>query len=402
MLDKLTLGVVFGSRTCEHEVSVISAIQLMRHVDQDKYTLVPVYISQRGAWYTGDALLDINTYRPTFKPETRGLTRVLLDTTARSGALVAVKRAKLLREDGFSVVARLDCVIPVLHGLHGEDGSLQGLFEMAEIPYASTGVVGSAVGMDKILMKRCFQGMGFPVLPGVEARRSAFEEDADKEIARIEQAIPYPVFVKPANLGSSIGVSPAKDRAGLKDALELAFSYDRRVLVEKGVDKPLEVNCSVMGFDNDVTSSVLEMPVVEGEMLDYDTKYTRSGCSKGMASLSRVVPAPIGHNLTAFIRSLSCDIFRALDCKGVVRIDYMLEPATDKVYITEINTIPGSLAFYLWDKSEPAVPYHELIDRMVTWALIAQDEKGRNAYAHKSAIFENTAVGAKGAKGTKV
>jgi len=400
-MSKIQLGVIFGSRTCEHEVAIISAVQLMRNVNREKYDVIPVYISQKGEWFTGAPLLDIKTYTP-FDPYKNGIIPVHLDLTAGSGALLHYVPAKGLFGGGKEeVVARLDVVIPVMHGLHGEDGSLQGLLELAGLPYASTGVTGSAVGMDKITMKRFFLGCGFPTLPGVPMTRSAFEKNADAAMAAVEKELPYPVFVKPACLGSSIGVSRADDRRSLKEALELAFSYDRRVLVEQGLDKPIEVNCSVLGFDGERKASVLEMPNSGAAFLDFSEKYLSSGGSKGMASLKRIVPAPIGEELTKTLQDLSLRIFDAMDCKGVVRIDYMLDRNSDNYYITEINTIPGSLAYYLWQ--ETGLPYSRLIDEMVDCAMRAYKEKERNSFAFTSDILSGVQLGgAKGAKGGKL
>ena len=396
------MGVIFGSRTCEHEVSIISAVQLMRSADREKYDVIPIYISQKGEWFTGEALLDIKTYTP-FDPYRKGILPVHLDLTAGSGALMHYAPAKGLFGGGKEeIVARLECVIPVMHGLHGEDGSLQGLLEMAGLPYASTGVTGSAIGMDKIVMKRFFRGMGFPILRDCAMTRSRFEKDADAAMDEVEKELPYPVFVKPACLGSSIGVSRADDRAGLREGLELAFSYDRRVLIEEGLDKPIEVNCSVLGFDGERKASVLEMPNSGAAFLDFSEKYlASSGGSKGMASLKRIMPAPIGEELTKTLQDLSIRIFDAMDCKGVVRIDYMLDRHSDAYYITEINTIPGSLAFYLWQ--ETGLPYGRLIDEMVDCALRAYREKERNSFAFTSDILSGVQLGgAKGAKGGKL
>ena len=397
-MNKIQLGVIFGSRTCEHEVSIISAVQLMRNVNREKYDVIPIYISQKGEWFTGEALLDIKTYTP-FDPYKKGITPVRLDLTAGSGALMHYAPAKGLFGGGKEeIVARLECVIPVMHGLHGEDGSLQGLLEMAGLPYASTGVTGSAIGMDKIAMKRFFRGMGFPILRDCAMTRAQFEKDADAAMDAVEKELPYPVFVKPACLGSSIGVSRADDRASLRDALELAFSYDRRVLIEEGLDKPIEVNCSVLGFDGERKASVLEMPNSGAAFLDFSEKYlASSGGSKGMASLKRIVPAPIGEELTKTLQDLSIRIFDAMDCKGVVRIDYMLDRHSDNYYITEINTIPGSLAYYLWQ--ETGMPYGRLIDEMVDCAMRAYREKERNSFAFTSDILSGVQLG--GVKGTK-
>lgn len=398
-MDKMQLGVIFGSRTCEHEVAIISAVQLMRNVNREKYDVIPIYISQKGEWFTGDGLMDIKTYTP-FDPFTKGILPVHLDLTAGSGALLHYEPAKGLLGGGKEkVVARLDCVIPVMHGLHGEDGSLQGLLELADIPYSSTGVTGSAVGMDKITMKRFFRGMGYPVLPDCAMTRAQWEQDQAACVKLVEEALPYPVFVKPACLGSSIGVSRADDRAALMDALNLGFSYDRRVLIEQGLDKPIEVNCSVLGYDGKRRASVLEMPNSGAGFLDFSEKYLAGSTgSKGMASLKRIVPAPIGEELTHALQALSLDIFDAMDCKGVVRIDYMLDRHSDHYYITEINTIPGSLAYYLW--AETGLPYSQLIDEMVDCALRAFAEKKRNSFAFSSDILSGVVLGGK--KGGKL
>ena len=389
------IGVLFGSRSCEHEVSIISAVQLMRNVNSEKYKVIPVYISQDGNWYTGDILKEIKTYTP-FDPYREGIKRVQLDLTANSGSLVHYEHAKGLfggiKEE---VVARLDCVIPVFHGLHGEDGTIQGLLELANIPYTSSGILGSALGMDKIAMKTFFRGCAFPVLDGFGLTRSEWQTEKENSLEKIH-ALGWPVFVKPACLGSSIGVGMAADDASLQDALELAFSYDRRVLIEKGLDRPAEVNCAVLGFDNTLDASVLEMPNTgKAGFLDFSDKYLNNGSSKGMASLKRLVPAPISDELTHALQDLSKQVFRALDCKGVVRIDYMLDH-DNTYYITEINTIPGSMAYYLWEAS--GLKYPDMIDKMIEYALQAKEEKEKNNYAFSSDILKGVSLNGKNGK----
>ena len=397
-MAKIQLGVIFGSRSCEREVAIISAVQLMNHVDTEKYDVIPVYISEQGVWYTGPALRDIKNYTP-FNPDRKGIEQVALDITAGSGALIATRPGKGLFGHPTQVVAaRMEVCVIVMHGLNGEDGTLQGMLELANLPYTSTGVAGSAIGMDKIMMKQFFRGAGdLPVLPDCWFIRSAWEKNREAILDEVESKLGYPVFVKPANLGSSIGVSRADDREGLIDSLELAFDYDRRVLVEKGLDKPIELNCSVLGYDDDVEASPIEMPLSGEQFLDFKEKYMANGGSKGMASLHRVLPAPIEDSLRDEIQALSCRIFRMLDCKGVVRIDYMFDRATSKVYITEINTIPGSLAFYLWENK--GVKYRQLIDRMVACAQKAHEDKTLRNYAFTSDILKSVSLG--GAKGTK-
>ncbi len=396
---KKQIGVIFGSRSCEREVSIISAVQMMRHANPEKYDVIPVYIDEKGQWYTGNALKDIRSYEP-FQPDSNGIIKVFPDLTSGSGALLTVKKGSgLIAKDRIEIVARIDVYVIVMHGMNGEDGTLQGLFELANIPYTSTGVSGSAIGMDKIMMKQFFRGANLPTLPGEWFTRKEFEQDSKSVIAKVGKNLGYPVFVKPANLGSSIGVSCATDEEELQDSLELAFEYDRRVLVEKGLIKPIELNCSVVGYDGDLEASPIEMPIQHDEFLDFRDKYLAGGGSKGMASLNRLLPAPIEEELKNEIQELSKTIFRLMDCKGVVRIDYMFDRESEKIYITEINTIPGSLAFYLWENA--GMKYEKLIDRMIECAELSHADKNRSNYAYTSDILKNVSFGTKGSKGTK-
>ena len=396
---KKQIGVIFGSRSCEREVSIISAIQLMRFADREKYDIIPIYIDEQGAWFTGEALKELTAFKP-FRPDAKGIRKVFPDLSSGSGALLYLSRGNgLLAKDKIEIAARIDVYIVVMHGMNGEDGTLQGLLELANIPYTSTGVSGSAIGMDKIAMKLFFRGANLPVLPGEWYTRRAFAADAEKVIMDSAKKLGFPVFVKPANLGSSIGVSRADNEEELKNALELAFEYDRRVLVEKGLDKPIELNCSVLGYDDEIVASPIEMPLNHDEFLDFRDKYLQHGGSKGMASLSRVLPAPIEDDLKEKIQEMSRTIFRLMDCKGVVRIDYMYDRISEELYITEINTIPGSLAFYLWEKD--GIPYRELIDRMISCAEKAHADKNKTNYAYSSDILKGASLGTKGSKGTK-
>ena len=396
---KKQIGVIFGSRSCEREVAIISAVQLMRHADPEKYDVIPVYIDEAGNWYTGEALKEISSFKP-FNPDKKGIIRVFPDLSSGSGALLThTKGSGLLAKEKIEIAARVDVYIVVMHGLNGEDGTVQGLLELANVPYTSTGVAGSALGMDKIMMKQFFRGAELPVLPGIGVSRTRYEAKPEEILEQVERGLGFPVFVKPANLGSSIGVSRADNREELEDSLALAFEYDRRVLIEKGLDKPIELNCSVLGYDEEVEASPIEMPVNQDEFLDFRDKYLASGGSKGMASLHRILPAPIEDELRDEIQEMSKRIFRMMDCKGVVRIDYMFDRESGKLYITEINTIPGSLAFYLWENA--GMPYSRLIDRMISCAEQAHADKNRANYAYTSDILKGVTFGAKGAKGSK-
>lgn len=404
-MSKMNIAVFFGSRSCEHDVSIISALQFMEAAQAADYQVIPVYISRDGLWYTGEELKQIETFRH-FDPMARGITRVTLDVTANAGDLWAwpPQRTGLLAKVP-APIAHIDCAIPVLHGLHGEDGTLQGLFEMANIPYASSGVLGSSVGMDKIAMKQVLRGAGYPVLDSVWFTREEMEKDREAVIAGVEGRIKYPVFVKPASLGSSIGVSRANDRAELEAALDLAASYDHRILVEVGVRAPVEINCAALGYGEDVQTSVLEMPVpaTGDRFLNFFEKYLRNAgvkgeSSRGMKSLSRVVPAPIGEEMTERITTMTREIFKLLDCCGTIRVDFMFDE-NDVLYVNEPNTIPGSLAFYLW--KECGVGFPELVDRMVESAMRRHADKNRNVYAYDSTILQKVAAGIKGSKGAR-
>lgn len=402
-MNKMNIAVLFGSRSCEHDVSIISAMQLMEAAKTAGFTVTPIYISRDGMWYTGDALFNVETFRE-FNPMGKGITRINLDVSANAGDVWAwpPQRAGLFAKVP-APIAHIDCAIPVFHGLHGEDGSIQGLFEMANIPYASSGVLGSSVGMDKIAMKQMLRGAGYPVLDFVWFTRDQLKSDREAVIAKVEKKIKYPAFVKPAALGSSIGVSRATNREELQKALDVAASYDRRILVEVGINHPVEINCAALGYGEDVRASVCEMPVptADGSFLTFWEKYLRNAgtkgneASQGMKSLSRVVPAPIGEELTGRIQKMTTEIFKLLDCRGTVRIDFILDEF-DMLYVNEPNTIPGSLAFYLW--KECGVSFPQLVEKMVEDALRAHADQDSSVYAYDSTILQKVAAGAKGAK----
>ena len=401
-MSKMNIAVFFGSRSCEHDVSIVSALQCIEATKAAGFNVTPVYISRDGLWYTGEPLENIETFRE-FNPMTKGITRVTLDVTANAGDLWAwpPQRAGLFAKVP-APLCHIDCVIPVFHGWHGEDGTIQGLLEMANIPYASSGVLGSAIGMDKIAMKQILRGAGFPVLDFVWFTREQLKKERQAVIERVEKEIKYPAFIKPAALGSSIGVSRVKNREELERALDVAASYDRRILVEVGVVHPVEINCAAVGYGEDVRASVCEMPVPSSNdtFLDFWQKYLRNASTKGedsrgMKSLSRVVPAPIGDELTGRIQTMTCDIFKLLDCCGTVRVDFILDQ-NDMLFVNEPNTIPGSLAFYLWKAS--GLDFPKLIEKMVEDALRAHADKNSSVFAYDSSILKKVAAGTKGSK----
>ena len=382
----IELGVVFGSRAAEHDVSVISGLQILENADKSKYHSFPIYISRSGEWFVGEPLRDIKTYC-SFDPNQKGLTKVFMPAEPGHNALYSFGSGLFGKTQK---VANLDCAILAMHGMHGEDGTLQGLFELADVPYSSCGLVGSAVGMDKIVMKALFQSMGLPTLPSIYCYRAEWQQDSEAVIERAEKELGYPMFVKPANLGSSIGIGKAVDRDKLQHAIDVAASFDRRIIIERAVDKPVEINCACMGFEGEVIPSLCEQPAGWDEFLSFEDKYTRGG-GKGMKSLARQVPAPISDELTKRIQGYTSDIFRMLECKGVVRVDYILE--NDIAYVNEINTIPGSFAFYLYEPM--GIPFSALVDKLVLYAQRGLAQKRESSFAYSSEILNKAISGTK-------
>lgn len=407
----LKVAVIYGSRTCEHDVSIVSALQAMDNLDKNEYEIVPVYIARDGQWYTGRLLRNI-TFYSAFKPELvthvapvmsedGKLTLMPVTSIAPHGFKGMVKVLMNNMNLGEDTVEKCDVVLPVMHGMNGEDGTLQGLLELFNVPYTSTGVLGSALGMDKIAMKQFFRGCGLPVVDGMWFARSEWNKNHEEVLNRVESSCPYPVYVKPANLGSSIGISRATDRQSLIKAIETAVEYDRRILVERGIEKPVEINCSALRIKGEVRASLCEMPASWEEFLTFDDKYLRgskSGKGQGMESLARKVPAPISDELTQRIQQMTTQVYNAMDCKGVVRIDYMLDG--DELYINEINIIPGSLAFYLWEPL--GISFKEMLDCMIEDAFTAYAEKNRSVFSYDSSILRSVQGGLKGAKGGKL
>lgn len=399
---KLRVGVVFGSRSVEHEVSIISAIQAMDAMDPRRFEPLPIFITKEGRWLTGAELRRVDAYkdlpgllsrcRPVYlRPEPNG-NRLFMEEPGPLGT----RRTR---------VTELDVVFPVVHGTYGEDGTLQGLLELAGVPYVGAGVVGSAVGMDKIMMKAAFQANDLPVVNYVAFTRKRWQSAADDVAAEIERTLRYPLFVKPANLGSSIGISRAKDRAGLFDAIEIAANYDRRLLVEESFEGGIEVNCSVLGNDEPI-ASVCEQPIAWTEILSYEDKYLRGGGGKGkasggsggsegsgegMASLTRRIPAPISDDLTTRIQQLAVQAFQAIDCAGLARVDFLVDPVSGRVCVNEINTMPGSLSFYLWEPS--GIPFSSLVERLIDLALERHRERQQTTYSYDSALLQKMSRG---------
>ncbi len=363
---RLRVGVIYGGRSVEHEVSLVSARAIMQALDPRRYEVVPIGITPQGRWVLAGAHCALPP-----DPSVRGLVR--LKNGGRAGtALASLPRAALKSAAGPGrdpgPLGRLDVIFPVVHGMGGEEGTLQGLLELADIPYVGAGVLGSALGMDKAMMKVVFREAGLPIVDHRVLRRSDLEAGRDRFVQAVEEAFGYPCFVKPANGGSSVGVSKAKRRADLLEAIDLAARYDRKIIVERGVDAR-EIECSVLGNDEPEASVPGEI-VPANEFYDYRAKYIDEN--------SRLlIPAPLSPEQTRRVRDLALRAFRALDLCGMARADFFLDRTSDALFINEVNTIPGftPISMYpkLWEAS--GVPFPALVDRLIRLAVERHKEK---------------------------
>lgn len=357
---KKNIVVIFGSRSTEHDISIISALQVINALDKEKYDVLPIYITSGGKWLCGKKLLQINTYKNFCE---KGYDEV--------GILPSSNHIYYKKFGKFKIGKVIDFAFIVCHGKNGEDGTIQGLLELSQIPYSSSGILGSSIGLNKIAMKRIFEAYKLPICKFVTLSRTEFDNNG---INKVIENISPPVIVKPCNLGSSIGISVCNTKKELFDAVKLAFLFDRDVLVEQLVEDLTEVNISVLGDREDAVCSITEEPNNKG-LLSFDKKYltgikncqNKNGEKNGMNSCSRTIPANITKKQKKQIELLSLAIFDKLECKGIVRIDFLIDNITKKVYVNEINTIPGSFAFYLWEQS--GLPFDKLLDRVVEIGL---------------------------------
>ena len=390
---KTTVGVIFGGRSVEHDVSVVTGNQIMRAFDAERFEVVPIYISRDGKWFTGDPLLDLKTYQNEITSLTGVIPVILSPATQHHGLIINPTASGLFSK---SQIKRIDVLFPAVHGSHGEDGTLQGLFELADIPYVGCGVMASAVANDKLTTKTVLKQHDIPVLKSVSFTRAEWDNDPEPILVKVRDSLTFPVFVKPVTLGSSIGINRANDETYLRAAIDVAVNLDRRILIESAVVGCIEVNASVIGDDQKMDVSVLEQPVSWEQFLTYEEKYLRGG--DGMKSAERLIPAPISPDLTRRIEEYTRKAFRAIDGRGIARIDFLVLPNENELFLNEINTMPGSLSFYVW--SETGMQPRDLVARLVEIAQDAYAEKRRNTYDYQTNLIALTAVrGTKGMKG---
>ena len=392
---KTRVAVLFGGKSVEHEVSVISAIQAIMSMNTEKYDIIPVYMTKKGDMYVGENIGKIECYKDIPKLLSEA---TLVNMTRDNGRfyLAAPKKGLFGKETKIE----FDIVFPIVHGTNVEDGTLQGFIKTIGAPFVGCDVTASAIGMDKYAQKLILKENDVPILDSLLFTLKDYE-DVNAIVERCEQRMGYPVIVKPVNLGSSVGIGVAKDRDELIAKIDDAYSYSRRIIIEHAITYLREINCSVLGDENEAIASECEEPMHTKDILSYEDKYVsnaKGGKSSGMASVSRKVPAEIDPELREQIRTLAVKSFKALGCNGVARIDFMLDEDNGHIYYNEINTIPGSLAFYLW---EPVgVPYTELLDRMIELGLKRAREEQSITYAFDTNILNGVALG--GAKGSKM
>jgi D-alanine-D-alanine ligase len=385
MKSKQNILVFYGGRSCEHDISVITAVQVMGNMDLDKYNIFPVYTDRQGVPRITKDFLNVAVYKGV-KFDKKEWTQVTLLPHARS--LYALRGQKRLHK-----LCDADAALICNHGMNGEDGTLQGLLELCNIPYGGSGVAGSAIGMDKIIMKRFFNSLGLKVLPFTYTDRLSYQKNKEEELCKIERELSFPMIVKPSNLGSSIGINKCADRRALSEALEVALKFDGRAVIERAVENIKEVNCSAISDDGKILLSECEEPVLWRDFLSFDDKYLQSG-KGGPVGLKRKMPAEITDLQKAAIENATEAVYRELLCNGVIRADYIIDKDDQGVYINEINTVPGSFAFYLWEKT---FSFSRLIDVVLNGAIAAHEQKNLNSFAFDSAVLSNFG-GAKGLK----
>lgn len=382
------VAVIFGGKTVEHEVSVITGMQIIENMDKNKYEIIPIYIDKNGKWLTGSSLMKFENFRDNNFTD---LNEIILSPNHGNNKIyikpedVSIFKKKILGE--------IDIAFPAIHGMNGEDGTIQGVFELMNIPYVGAGVLASSVGMDKILMKDVYKANGLPIVDYFWFYRSKWQEDSEQIIDDIENNISYPMFVKPSNLGSSIGISKANNEEELIGAIEIAINYDRKILIEKAVEKGREINCAVMGYEENLVTSLCEEPLGWEEILTFEDKYVKSNMkSSKNEGERRIIPADIEENIIEEIEELAKKAFKVIDSRGVSRIDFLIDE-NKKVYINEINTLPGSMAFYLWEGK--GYPFIKLIDELINIALKTYEEKQKNLYLYEANLFNRIEYGSK-------
>lgn len=388
---KIKLGVIFGGKSVEHEISIISAVQAMEYMDTDKYEIIPIYITKDKQWYTGGMLTDIESYRD-FS---------LIKKYAKKVNLINKNGRFVLQSTGFfkREINEIDLAFPIVHGYGMEDGSIQGYLELVGVPYVGSNIFASSVGQDKVFMKQLFEANHIPVCKYTYFFDNDYLKNKEEIIQKIS-ALKYPVILKPARLGSSVGIKKVDREEDLPSAIEEVLGYDNKILVEEMILDLTECNCAVLGNYTKSQTSVIEEVLKEDEILSYKDKYiggSKGSSTKGMTSARRIMPARITDAQKEEISSLSLQAFRVLNNSGVVRFDFLLDKKNSKIYLNEANTCPGSLSYYLWDGKN--ISYPELLEEMITIAIKEFKNKSKKITSFETNILQNQGI--KGLKGMK-
>ena len=398
---KTNIAVFFGCRSVEHEVSIISAVQAMHAINRDKYDVTPVYVAKDGSMYTGENLFEIENYRD-LSGLLKSAKRVTFIKQKDAVLMLYIDQKKFKKTPDVAI----DLAFPIVHGTNCEDGTMAGFFEFLGLPYISCDIISAAVGMNKAVFKDVLQAAGLPVLDCIKFTAREYTLNKENITNKIKTEIGFPLIVKPVNLGSSVGITKVNSEDVLDEAIRLGISFSDTILVEKAITSLREINCSVLGDSDECEASVPEEPFMNDEILSYEDKYLgggkskSQGPSKGMASLGRKIPADISEEMSQEIRDISCKIFKAIGASGVVRIDFLLDVDNNKIYANEINTIPGSLAFYLWEAT--GLKYTDMIDRLVEIAFRRQRNRDNLTFTIETNILSGVSFGSKGTKGAKL
>lgn len=413
---KIKVGVFFGGKSVEHEISIITMNQAISSLDPEKYEIVPIYIAKDGVMYTGEDLFDLESFRDM---------EVLLKRCYKVAVVNDGKGVKVLRCPapwiGKRVLNTIDVAFPIVHGTNCEDGTLAGFLNLLDIPFVGPDILASSIGMDKILQKKVLRASDIPVVDFVSFYSMEYIKEEEKILSEIEEKIEYPMIVKPGNLGSSVGIRKAKNKVELEEAIDFAMEFADRIIVEKAVENLKEINCSVIGNIVDSEASVCEEPFFSDEILSYADKYIGDGKSKGGTIggkgtptkisggktgnkagenefANKKIPADISDEKTKEVQKLAKDVFKVLGCSGVCRVDFLIDTKTDKVYVNEVNTIPGALSFYLWEASGKS--FTKELDEMIDIALKKDREKEKLTFSYDQNILamQGSKTGSKGSK----
>lgn len=412
----IKVGVFFGGKSVEHEISVITMNQAINSLNPEKYEIVPIYIAKNGVMYTGDDLLDLESFRDM---------EVLLKRCYKVAVVNDGKGVKVVRTPapwiGKRVLNTIDVAFPIVHGTNCEDGTIAGFITLLGLPFVGPDIMASSIGMDKILQKKVLKESGIPVVDFHAFYSVEYVKDEEKILKEIEEKIEYPMIVKPGNLGSSVGIRKAKNKPELEEAIEFAMEFADRIIVEKAVEDLKEINCSVIGNQSEREASVCEEPFFSDEILSYTDKYIGDGKSKGGTIgggktpvkgglkgsgakagenqfSNKKIPADISKEKTEEIQTLAKDVFNILGCNGVARVDFLIDNKTEKVYVNEINTIPGALSYYLWEATGKS--FEQELDEIIELAIKRQNDREKLTFSYDQNILAMQG-GTKGAKGTK-